>query len=302
MSWPARLAWAALAVGLLAGSLGDPTPPTPVVERLGRRVLQVDLHAHTRFSDGVVSPVDLVPIARRAGLDAFAVTEHNLVFPALVARWYSELVGGPIVLVGEEITTRAVHVIALGIEERIPWNQPLPDVIEAIHRQGGVAIGAHPFGRFGRALAPVRDRLDAVEVVHPLAWVEPGENGRAQEMRSFYEQARADGYSLAAVGSSDYHAFGVMGLVRVWVAVDEVSARGIVEGIREGRTAVRDVDGRWWGSPDLVATMERDPPAIPSFAPGPVEQVFAVLGWLGLVGIVVFGAGRASSGVPGTPG
>ena len=38
--------------------------------------------------------------ARRRGLDVFGVTEHNMVFPAKIARWFSPKVDGPIVVGG----------------------------------------------------------------------------------------------------------------------------------------------------------------------------------------------------------
>lgn len=38
-----------------------------------------DLHTHSNFSDGTFSPVELVAEARRLGLDAIALTDHNTV-------------------------------------------------------------------------------------------------------------------------------------------------------------------------------------------------------------------------------
>jgi len=85
-------------------------PERPATYRGGYRVLEVDLHAHTRFSDGFLSPFDLVLQARRRGLDALAITEHNILFPAQLGRWFSRLTSGPTILVGEEVTTRRFHV------------------------------------------------------------------------------------------------------------------------------------------------------------------------------------------------
>ena len=36
-----------------------------------------DLHAHTHFSDGTFSPTELVNEAKRVGLSAVALTDHN---------------------------------------------------------------------------------------------------------------------------------------------------------------------------------------------------------------------------------
>ena len=70
-------------------AISDPAPVRMETRRGEWRVLEADFHAHTRFSDGFLSPLDLVLQARRRGLDVLAVTEHNNVFPALIARSYA---------------------------------------------------------------------------------------------------------------------------------------------------------------------------------------------------------------------
>ncbi|MFM8807320.1 MAG: PHP domain-containing protein [Chthoniobacterales bacterium] len=40
--------------------------------------LRIDFHVHSFFSmDGVSSPEDLIAAARAAGLNGFAITDHN---------------------------------------------------------------------------------------------------------------------------------------------------------------------------------------------------------------------------------
>src|SRR5580658_3266403 len=38
---------------------------------------RVDLHLHTIFSDGAYTPAEVVDLARRSGLSAIAVTDHD---------------------------------------------------------------------------------------------------------------------------------------------------------------------------------------------------------------------------------
>jgi predicted metal-dependent phosphoesterase TrpH len=40
---------------------------------------RVDLHLHTTFSDGTYSPVEVVDLARRSGLSAIAITDHDTI-------------------------------------------------------------------------------------------------------------------------------------------------------------------------------------------------------------------------------
>lgn len=57
--------------------------------------MRVDLHAHTYFSDGTLSPEDLAARARARGLDVISVCDHNLLtaYPRLRPACASEGVG-----------------------------------------------------------------------------------------------------------------------------------------------------------------------------------------------------------------
>ena len=93
------VALAAIGMAVAIGTTLDHRPERPVEMRAGYRVLQADFHAHTRFSDGFLSPMDLVDHAARRGLAVIAVSEHNQVFPGKVARAYSNWCHGPTVVV-----------------------------------------------------------------------------------------------------------------------------------------------------------------------------------------------------------
>ena len=139
-----------------------------------------DLHIHTLASDGVSSVADVLSAADVRGLDVIAITDHERVDAAHAAKAMAEARGLRVkVIVGEEISTRGGHVVALFIEERIrPWGS-LADAIRQVHEQGGLAIIAHPLvpypitsasGRSIRRLMADRDaRLhpDGVEAFNP---------------------------------------------------------------------------------------------------------------------------------------
>src|SRR6185295_4267019 len=56
-----------------------------------------------------------------------------------------------------------------------------------------------------------------------------------------------------AIGSSDFHGQGRMGMCRTYVFVREASAAGVIEAIRAHRTVVYGFDGQAYGDPALVA-------------------------------------------------
>lgn len=289
-----------LVVATLVGTVVDTPIPMQSQTRGGWRVLQVDFHAHTRFSDGFLSPPGLVLQARRRGLDALAVTEHNMVLPAKIARTFSDWIGGPIIMVGQEVTNWRFHMHAIGIQEAIDAHLSVEDAIAEIHRQGGVAIAAHPVEKYWPTYAGVMDQLDGTEVGHPLIWA-PRRAGWAWEhMVEFYERARASGTPLTAIGASDYHFFSPLGVIRTLVFVDpkNVTAAGIIEAVRARRTVVEvdPEDGgglQRFGSPALIPLIASAPlvangdPDYGYRGAGVIDVLARWLGLLSLLGLIL---------------
>lgn len=271
------------------------SPARPVEVRAGYRVLQGDFHAHTRFSDGVVSPCDLVLLGRERGLDVIAVTEHNRVFPAFIARACAGFIHDPpIVVIGEEITRRDLHLLALGVGRSVDARVPAKDLVAAIHAQGGVAIAAHPTRRFRPAVEPICDDLDGIEVVHPLAYRSSSVIGPWSDIA---ELARGDcGVDKAMLGNSDYHAGSVLGVVRTYVFVREPTEAGVIEAIRDRRTVTIAPDGSVFGPADLAASLQAEPlaPRPTDYGyggAGPIDRITRALGLLGLVVLLVLSGG-----------
>lgn len=290
---------AVIAVATLAGTLVDDVPARPPETRAGLRVLEVDLHAHTRFADGFLSPFDLVLQARRRGLDALAITDHNILFPARMGRWFSRAIGGPAILLGEEVTTRGYHVHAVGLTEHVDASLPIDRMIEEAHRQGAIVIAAHPVKRFWPALVPVRSKIDATEVMHPLAFGggRGGGEWRWEEMRQYYEDARAEGKALTAVASSDYHFFSPLGVTRTLVFARSEREGDVMDALRSGKTVVFDVMGRAYGDPELVKALEEEPYAMRAQdynyrGNGAIDRIARLAGLLALVGLLLFGRRR----------
>jgi hypothetical protein len=293
--------WAALlGIAFASGAVFDPRPSRPIVHRAGFRVLEGDFHAHTTYSDGSLSPFGLVRQAERQGLDVVGVTEHNTVWPAKIARTYSRLAGGPLVVVGEEITTARFHVIALGLTNTVTAAQPIAGVLADIHAQGGFAIAAHPVRAFWPSLLPVRASFDGAEVFHPIAFSSrPG--WQWTDMVTFYEEASPP---LTAIGSSDYHFGSVLGMCRTLVFVEEPGDEAsVLRALKERRTVVIDHRGHMFGDPALVAALEREPVVVRSGdllyrGQNEADRILRAIGFVGLVGLVLFGAQSAAGHVP----
>ena len=55
--------------------------------------MPADLHCHTKMSDGSVGIDELVQLAKRSGLSAIAVTDHDTFSGALRAKSYGDRIG-----------------------------------------------------------------------------------------------------------------------------------------------------------------------------------------------------------------
>jgi len=273
------IAWGLLGVALVAGTISDQAVRRPLLRVGGYRMLAVDLHVHTfPLSASTLAPWDLVLEARRQGLDAIAVTGHNEAVSGKVGRWFSKWIGGPAVIAGEEIHGPRYHMIAAGIEHAIGWRLSAAEAIDEIHRQGGVAIAAHPTaGAWPAFDAEAMRKLDGAEVGQPA-----GFQGRknAQEMREFYRRSGA-----AAIGSSDWHGMGPVGLCRTYIFAKDDSVAAILDAIRARRTVVLD-RGLVFGDPVLAqlagSQLGRELPAR-----GWLQWVSAVCGAMGLAGLAI---------------
>ena len=101
-----------------------------------RRSARVDLHIHTVWSDGLYTPAQIVELARRSGLPAVAITDHDTLAAIPIAR---ELAGPDLEIIpGVEISTvhrgRELHLLAYFVE---PGHGPLHEALEHLqhHRR-----------------------------------------------------------------------------------------------------------------------------------------------------------------------
>lgn len=180
--------------------------------RLGR----ADLHIHTRASDGTAGVAEILDaVLARGDLDVIAITDHERIDAALAARAMAADRGLPVeVVIGEEVTTRGGHLLALFVEAPIRPLRSLRSTIAAIHDEGGLAVPAHPLVPYPlcaqgwvlrRLLADPDPRFhpDGLETFNPTA---AGRYWHGRVVRFAAE------HGLAALGNSDAHTIEQIGL------------------------------------------------------------------------------------------
>jgi predicted metal-dependent phosphoesterase TrpH len=204
------------------------------------------MHLHTLYSDGTMGVAALLDhVERHTDLDLIAITDHERIDGARQARelhaagdYHFELV------IGEEITTRRGHVLALFLTERIPALRPLEETIERIHDQGAIAIAPHPMAPLTPSLGhrsllrlhhdpdPAR-RLDGIELLNPSA------AGRVR--RHHRRRLNEELLELAPVGNSDAHV--LEGVGSGWTWYPGVGADDYRAAVTGGTT---EPDGAYW--------------------------------------------------------
>jgi len=300
MAGPGRAGQALSAMLLLsaigAGTYADRPQPRSIRIAGEFRILAADFHLHSSmWSNGTLTPWGLVLEAERHALDAIAITGHDELVDARIARRFSRWIGGPTVIVGEEIQSQSrYHMVALGVGERIDFRLPAAAAVDAIHAQAGIAIAAHPLKRFDGWDAAATKRLDAAEICHPTIY----QRERAQE--EF--EAFAAGASAAAIGSSDFHGLGAMGACRTFVFAADNTPSAILDAIRARRTVVYGRDGTAYGDPALIPLAERarlrEAAEEWRSRGGALDWWSRVAGVIGLFGLIVGGAERPASHPP----
>jgi len=204
---------------------------------------RADLHVHTLASDGVSGVEEILAhVLEHTHLDVIGIADHERVDAAHAAREIARARDLPVeVVIGEEVSTRGGHLLALFIEEPIPPLRSLRESIALVHEQGGLAIPAHPLFPYPlcaqawtlRALLASPDprvRPDGVEAFNPTTF------GRPVHRRVV---AFAEELGLAVVGNSDAHEAASVGIG--WTTFPGHTAEDVRNAILEHRTG-------WHGS------------------------------------------------------
>ncbi|MCN9243248.1 CehA/McbA family metallohydrolase [Streptomyces sp. RY43-2] len=237
-------------ITLAYGASGrTPTPvyPPSRAKGRGRAWYRGDCHLHSWHSDGRRTPAEIAALARAAGLDFINSSDHNT--HASHPHWADQAGDDLLIMLGEEVTTRNGHVVALGTDPGtfVDWRYRARDnrfgrFAREIHRAGGLVVPAHPHAtcvgcgwKFGFTDA------DAVEVWNgPYT---PDDEVMLAEWDNTLVAAVREGRGrwLPAMGSSDAHRDpDAVGSPQTVVLADDLSRPAIQEGIRAGRSYVAE--------------------------------------------------------------
>ncbi len=213
-------------------------------------IYRVDLHVYSNATEGAHSSIEeLVRAARRAGLDAIAITDHDYCTPVPIEM------RGVLLIPGCEITTLGGHILGVFLERPIDFTRlhkhGLPTADEAvleIHRCGGLAILAHPFTdkNANPALFPIRP--DAVETISARAALQRSD---ANEQALLWATA----HQRPQVGSSNAYSPAEVGNAYTEIACRRLSRSLLKEALDLGHcrpVSVRDTNNTTCGYANLT--------------------------------------------------
>ncbi|MFJ2234522.1 CehA/McbA family metallohydrolase [Streptomyces sp. NPDC087859] len=228
------------------GPVVEPTYPPERAKGRGRAWYRGDCHLHSWYSDGRRTPAEIATLARAAGLDFINTSEHNT--HAAHPHWAGEAGDDLLIMLGEEVTTRNGHVVALGTDPGtfVDWRYRARDhrfgrFARRIRKAGGLVVPAHPHAtcigcnwKFGFGEA------DAVEVWNG-PYTPDDEVALADWDGMLVASVREGRDWIPAMGNSDAHRDpDVVGLPQTVVLADDLSREAIQEGIRAGRSYVAE--------------------------------------------------------------
>jgi predicted metal-dependent phosphoesterase TrpH len=214
------------------------------------------MHLHTLYSDGTQEVAGLLEwIEHETNLDVAAITDHERIDGAQRAVEIHAANGYSFdLVVGEEITTRRGHVVALFLTDRVPALRPLPETLERIHDQGGIAFAAHPLAMLipslgVRSLRALHDdpderrRLDGIELFNPST----AGRVRFDERRQLNREL-----GLAELGNSDAHV--PEGIGTGWTWFNGTTAEAYRSAVSERQT---EAAGAFWSHGHSLAVYRR---------------------------------------------
>jgi predicted metal-dependent phosphoesterase TrpH len=227
--------------------------------------MKIDLHLYTDHSfDSAISVEQLIDSARRLGLGAIGICDHNTMSAVGLAQ---KLADGITIIPGMEINTeRGTHIIGLFLKDEINAEN-IFDVIDEIHNQDGLVLVPHPFrARTGliankeqeglytaEEIAKILSKTDLIEIFN---WgCSPEQNEKTERLLEFYP-------ALSQTASTDAHHPDIIG--RAYLEFEDFAPENLDE-LKEAlcrrprflRYEVYDTEAGWEGRETAVPAAKR---------------------------------------------
>jgi hypothetical protein len=217
---------------------------------------KADLHIHTSLSDGKPSVEEVLDwVHSHTDLSVIAITDHDEIEGGYIAQKIVKEKGYDIeIVIGEEVTAKEGHVLGLFIKEKVKPGMTARETIQEIHKQGGLAVAAHPFFQTRLrsplssridgvgAIALIKESFDALEVANATPFFTAVKEGQ----KAKYLNRKL--LQLAELGGSDSHTKEAVGVAAT--IFEGTSAKDLRQSIEKKETGVyrggMSLVGKFW--------------------------------------------------------
>lgn len=218
-----------------------------------RKTTKLDLHVHTKGSDGWGTPDEIARKAVERGLDGLVITDHHNTHTKEGDRVAEAcLEAGLIVFRGCEYSTDQGHVLVFGVSvESLRYRkfyQPIQRIIDRVRRNGGVVIPSHPYHGYSKKLGGKVRKLKGIPALE-------GRNGQCEvrypnENKLAMEEAARMG--IRTIGGSDAHNPEYIGCCytefKGWIDSEEKLVQALLHGeytAKRNQKAVKALSQGW---------------------------------------------------------
>ncbi len=212
--------------------------------------LLCELHAHTTWSDGALTPRELCDVYGRFGFDVLAITDHTTAsgfvqdasFPFYLAELEREAERARrlydlLVIPGLELTDddpdprRAAHAVAVGLRSFVGVAEGMENAVRLARTRGAALVAAHPYELDDLRAA---DRPTAAFACEPARWAPLVDRFELFNRDTLFGWVAAAG--LPAVASGDFHEPAHLATWKTLLPAAK-EERAVVEYLRSSRPA-----------------------------------------------------------------
>lgn len=206
----------------------------------------VDMHLHekTYSPDSFQGLEDMVMTARKRGLDAICITDHDSMGLKDYAEEYSKKVNFPI-FVGVEFFSLQGDITAFGIDSIPSKRISAQDFINYVVERGGVCFSCHPFRNNNRGLEEKLKGLKGLTGVEVL-------NGSTSYDANKKAFEFCSELGLMPIGASDAHDLNQLGKYATWFPNKVSTLRDFVAEIKKGISKAAIFEGNEYRIVDYI--------------------------------------------------
>lgn len=153
--------------------------------------MKFELHIHSKYSyDSFSDPSKIVKVAKKKGLNAISITDHN----TMKAYKNFPLISDVAIIPGMEIKTEVGDIIGLFLNEEIQ-SRNFVDVVDEIKEQDAIVVLPHPF----RRKCDPNDLIESVDLVEVI-------NARSMNSENTDAWKLCERFNKMPITGSDAHA------------------------------------------------------------------------------------------------